>query len=129
MDASLLIARLVGPFFLVASLAMLVNRTVYQDLAEEFIESPALIWLTGMFALLAGLAIVNFHNLWVADWRVIITVLGWLWIAKGLARLTMPGLLQRWGENWTGRPAVLVASGVVAALVGLVLCVKGYGLA
>ena len=30
--------------------------------------------ILGMFALLAGLAIVNTHNLWVSDWRVISTI-------------------------------------------------------
>jgi 1,4-dihydroxy-2-naphthoate octaprenyltransferase len=39
--------------------------------------------ILGMFALLAGLAIVNVHNLWVSDWRVIITILGWLAIVRG----------------------------------------------
>jgi hypothetical protein len=42
---------------------------------KEFIGSRALIFITGVLALLAGLIVVNAHNLWVPDWRVLITAL------------------------------------------------------
>jgi hypothetical protein len=35
-----------------------------------------------VLALLAGLAVVNAHNLWVLDWRLIVTILGWLLILR-----------------------------------------------
>jgi hypothetical protein len=41
-------------------------------------------YLSGLLSLLAGLAIVNLHNTWRADWRVIITVLGWLMTIGGI---------------------------------------------
>ena len=46
--------------------------------AEEFLNSHALIYLAGIITLTAGLAIVLTHNVWAADWRILITVLGWL---------------------------------------------------
>ena len=49
----------------------------YLSVLREINNQSATLIL-GMFALLAGLAIVNTHNLWVSDWRVIITILGWL---------------------------------------------------
>lgn len=33
--------------------------------------------MSGFFALVMGLAIVNAHIVWVMDWPVIITIFGW----------------------------------------------------
>ena len=53
-------------------------------------HSPALIFISGLFTLAAGLAIVLNHNVWTADWRVLITLLGWLGIIGGLIRILLP---------------------------------------
>ena len=44
----------------------------------EALHTGILFYLSGLLSLLAGLAIVNLHNTWCTDWRVIVTVLGWL---------------------------------------------------
>ncbi len=44
---------------------MLTEGDGYSSLLKEFIASRALIFVTGVLALVAGLAIVNAHNLWV----------------------------------------------------------------
>ncbi len=43
------------------------------------------------------------HNLWVLDWRIAITILGWLTLFKGLDLLFLPERMQkRWPKmkNW-----------------------------
>jgi hypothetical protein len=44
----------------------------------------------GLYALLVGLVIVVLHNLWVADLRVMVTILGWLAVASGVTMLLAP---------------------------------------
>jgi hypothetical protein len=61
----------------------------YVSVLREINNQSATLIL-GMFALLAGLAIVNTHNLWVSDWRVIITILGRLAIVRGALSLLFP---------------------------------------
>ena len=78
MDSSILIARFMGPLMLVAGLALLVNRPHMLAVFKDMSESPGLIFIAGSMALFAGVALVTFHNLWVADWRAFITVYGWL---------------------------------------------------
>src|SRR5262249_19914566 len=81
MIASRYIARLMGPVLLAIGIGMVVGFMTegdgYPALMKEFLGSRALIFLTGALTLVAGLAIVNAHNLWVPDWRVVVTVLGW----------------------------------------------------
>ena len=76
MPTSIFLARLIGPFALALGLALLVHGAGFRVLANEFLASPALVFLSGIVTLPAGLAIVLTHNVWTADWRVVITIVG-----------------------------------------------------
>jgi hypothetical protein len=56
--------------------------------------------LSGLLSLLAGLAIVNLHNTWCADWRVIVTILGWLMTIGGVIRIIVPQVAVAIGSLW-----------------------------
>jgi pheromone shutdown protein TraB len=45
---------------------------------------------SGLYATLMGLVIVLCHNLWVADMRVLVTLLGWLSLCSGVLLLLIP---------------------------------------
>lgn len=47
-----------------------------------------LLW--GLYALVAGLAVVFTHNIWAADARVIVTVIGWVALVSGVLFLMAP---------------------------------------
>ena len=87
MNTSILIAKLIGPILFVAAFAMLANTKELQEMAHEFLKDRGLIYVTGVMAMLGGLAIINSHNIWTADWRVIITVLGWIMTIGGAIRM------------------------------------------
>src|SRR4030066_757137 len=92
-----------GPVMLIIGIGMiggmLTEGDAYSSLMKEFIGSRALIFITGALALVAGLAVVNAHNLWVPDWRVIVTVLGWLLILRGIMNLVFPTTVQTLGDR------------------------------
>jgi len=46
--------------------------------------------LSGYLAIVIGLTTVLLHNLWVNDLRVAITILGWVTLAKGVLRISLP---------------------------------------
>jgi hypothetical protein len=108
MDTSRYIARLMGPVMLVIGIGMAAGMFVegesYSSLMKEFIGPRALILITGVLALLAGLIIVNAHNLWVPDWRVLITALGWLAILRGVMNLVLPDPGANHGRSLGGEP-------------------------
>ena len=126
MQTSLFLAKLIGPVFLVMGIVILTDAKRLQSMAREFIESDALIFLSGIITLPIGLAIVNTHNLWVMDWPVIITVLGWVTIAAGISRMTMPSVLKRIASTMIESTRHFVVPGVVTALLGAYLSYQGY---
>ena len=100
LQTSVFLARLLGPVFVAIAIGVLVNGAVFRAIAEEGLRSHALIYLTGLFAMTAGVAILLNHNVWAADWRVLITLFGWIAAIGGAQRIIWP----QWTED--GDPLV-----------------------
>jgi hypothetical protein len=126
MQRSIFLAKIIGPVLAVVGLALIFNASTYRILAEEFINSYALIYLSGVLALPIGLALVNTHNEWAADWRVVITIVGWLCLIGGTLRILIPQEGEVIGtaivtQNWWP-----VLPGIVVLVLGLWLSYGGY---
>jgi hypothetical protein len=126
MASSNYLARLLGPILLVLGVSLAVNRTTYTAMAIEFVASHPLVYLAGVAALTAGMAIVTTHNLWVADWRIIITLLGWAATVAGVFRLFCPDSVKRMGATMLQSDKPILITGIVWAVLGAVLCFYGY---
>ena len=126
MQTSLFIAKLIGPIVVIAGLTALLNPQAMREMAKDFLASRALLFIGGVMALLAGLAVVNTHNRWVADWPVIITLFGWMSIVGGIVRIGFPGVAKSMGERMLGNDMALRVIGGVQVLIGAFLSYKGY---
>jgi uncharacterized protein YacL len=130
MKHSTLIARLMGPVLLVMGLGMALglwlNPDVYTTMMKDFMGNLALICLGGILVLLAGVAIVNAHNVWEGDWRVIITILGWLAILRGVVSLIFPAKVQELGTRMVESHAAPILASIALLVLGGILCAKGY---
>src|ERR1700683_4858639 len=126
MQPAVYIARLVGPLFVVLGVGVWLNRTLYADMIGEAVRTPTLIYISGLLALTAGLAVLNAYRAWTADWRVIVTILGWLFVIAGVIRIGLPRLTMSLATAIYSEPAVLLAVGAVVLVLGGFLSFKGY---
>ena len=126
MPTSIFLAKLIGPLLAAIGLGMLLNQGVYQAVAVEALRSVALIYLSGLLVLVGGLAIVMVHNVWTADWRIIITILGWLGVISGFVRIVFPQLTQSVGAAVIPRPVVFIIAALAVLVLGGILSFKGY---
>jgi hypothetical protein len=126
MATSIFLAKLIGGFLLILGVGLLINRRGVRAIADDFLRSPGLLFLTGLVILPAGLAIVLTHNVWVASWPVLITILGWLCVVSGVIRLLAPPPLLDLGRRLHARPNVLTVSASVWVAIGAVLSYCGY---
>jgi hypothetical protein len=124
---SKLIAGLIGPLLAAMGVAMLINRDLFPAMIGQLAQSHGLIFLSGILSLLAGIAIVRVHNLWSGGWPVIVTVLGWLAIVGGLARMWFPQMAAPIAETFAGSAAGLLGGGVIVLALGAFLSYKAYG--
>lgn len=126
MQTSIFLAQLIGPLFLVVGLGMVANGAGYRTMAEEFLASPALIYIAGLLAFVPGLAIVLLHNVWAFDWRLIITLLGWLSLIGGIFRLLLPRQVTAVGTAMLAQGNYLTGGGIAVLALGAILTVMGY---
>ena len=119
------IAGLMGPTLLAMGIAMLLNLGSFAVMVEQVSHDIALIFISGVLLLVAGLAIVRVHNIW-SGWPVVVTVLGWLAIIGGLARLFFPARLAAIAANMGQHRGLLVTLAIILALVGGFLSFKAY---
>ena len=126
MDTSILLARLIGPLFVVVSIGFFINREHYTRMTESFLKNAELYYFSGALAFVAGIAIITFHNLWVTDWRLIITVIGWLSLAKGIVRILFPNVGAKYSTKLQDSPTVFRVLAVLLLIFGGWLSYLGF---
>lgn len=124
MQTSHLIARIAGPVMAVIGIGALINGAAYNDISRQLLGNSALVALSGILGLTAGLAILNAHPRWTADWRSLVTALGWLLTVMGVFRVFAPDLVRFIGA--TSNPRFVTVLAILFLGVGSVLTFKGY---
>jgi hypothetical protein len=126
MATSRYLAKLIGPIFLAIGIGLLLNAPLYRVMGEQFLQSVPMIYLSGLLVLPVGIAIVLAHNVWAADWRVLITVFGWLAVIGGAVRIIVPQFVQHVGAAAMHLAALPFIGGIVVLALGGVLAWFGY---
>ncbi len=126
MSTSIFIARLLGPLFVVVGIAVPLKTQMFRAILREFDQSRALLYLAGVLGLVGGLAIVLTHNLWVRDWRLIITLIGWLTILRALVTIFQPQWIAAFAERIIESRSWLTVAAVADLLIGVILSYFGY---
>jgi hypothetical protein len=125
MQPVVFMARLIGPLFVVLGIGMLVNSTLYADMIGQAVLVPVLIALSGILTFAAGVAMLNGYRAWTADWRVIITILGWVLVIAGFIRVVLPVVAAAAALSVYSAGGVLIA-GVIVLIIGAYLSFEGY---
>ena len=123
MEHSIFLAKVLGLYLLIVPAAVLLKRKQFAGLADEFVTNRAVVFLSGLVSLVFGLLMVVSHNVWTADWRAAITLIGWLALAKGVVRIMFPEKLATLGidpssAKWTFALIVLLGLGIYLTYVG-----------
>jgi hypothetical protein len=82
---TIFLSRLLGLYALVISISMLIHKAAMITTAAELAEAPPLLFIAGMFTLLAGLAMVLAHNVWSGGaLPVVVTLIGSSLLIRGI---------------------------------------------
>ncbi len=126
MPTSIFIAKLLGPIFMLVGLALPPKVQMFRTILQEFIQSAALLYLAGFFGLLGGLALILTHNVWVLDWRLIITLIGWITVVRAMITILQPEWIVMAGTAILRHQSILLSAAVANLIVGMVLSYFGY---
>lgn len=104
MCLSLFLAQVIGCYLFLLSLAMLVHQQRFKKVSSDLLSNAALITLSGTVKLALGLMLVIDHNIWVADWPVAITLVGWILLIQGIMKLFFPEAFAKMSKDLHGKP-------------------------
>ncbi len=125
MDTSIFLAKAMGIYFLVISLVLLIRPKGFDAAVQDLKERPGLLFFTAIVTLVIGILLVLSHNIWVMNWRVIITILCWIVFLKGMLRVFEPSIGMKWAEMIC-KPKSARIVGIVMLVVSLVLVLFGF---
>jgi hypothetical protein len=104
MEITIYLAKFWGSLFIILGLlsigAKLLERII------EYTEDKTITISTGYITFLLGLMTVTLHNIWVADWRVAITILGWATLIKGIMKIGFPEHINKKAQMFKNQPVL-----------------------
>lgn len=100
MEITIFLAKFWGSLFMILG-AMSIGAK-FLGRVIEYTEDKTITISTGYITFLLGLATVVSHNIWVADKRVAITILGWVTLLKGIEKIGFPDRVNRKAQMFKG---------------------------
>lgn len=89
MDSSVFLAKFWGWYLIIFFLILSFNpkriKQIFKDLKDE-----KFLILSSFVSIIVGLLNILFHNKWQLNWKIIITLIGWISLFKGLSLFIFP---------------------------------------
>ena len=127
METAILLAKFWGWFLTISCLIFFLRRNLLEELFR-LLEDKGFVILSGYLASLIGLVSIILHNFWVSNWRVIITIFGWVSLIKGITRLAFPEAPSKTAEKLRKNPALIQLLLIFGIILGVFLIWKSYNL-
>ena len=120
------IFQILSILYIAVGVGILVNPDFYKRLFEDFIEHASVLYLGGIMALAIGYLILAFHNTWTMDLSVIITIIGYIALIKGIAIIVQPKLMIALSKAFVQKEGVLKIQGIAVIIIGLAFSFLGF---
>jgi hypothetical protein len=125
MVISLFLAKALGLYLLILGITMFANKIEFLYNLREMIKHRPVMYLSAFITLILGILLVISHNLWVWDWRLIITLLAWWIFIKGVLRVIYPQIDRRW-QKLLDSNTFYYCSATLVIILGLILGYFGF---
>ena len=90
MELSTLVAKIISIIYISSAIAILLRTIDFNNIVNDFIKSPALTFVAGSVGIATGLVLIEYHNLWVNNWSIVITIISWLFLIGGIVVVIFP---------------------------------------
>lgn len=85
------LSRLIGLYSILVSSSMVTHKQATIQIVTAIVHNPPALFLAGLMTVAAGLAMILGHNVWSGGaLPVVVTLIGWLTLFKGLVFLFLP---------------------------------------
>ncbi|OBH98478.1 hypothetical protein [Mycobacterium sp. E2733] len=119
-------SRVLGPFLIIVDVTAVARSSDMQSLLSQFEANSMWTFVTGAFILLLGLTIVAAHQSWRGAAAIIVSLLGWLIVLRGLLLVAFPKFFASLANDMIGAQGWWITACIVFALVGVYLTYVGW---
>lgn len=121
-----MLARIVGPYLVIVAVAMFARLDTLHLLFPAFMQDGPLVFVTGAFALMAGLVVIAFHHHWDTPAAIAISLIGFAAAVKGGLLMIAPTLGSAMSVAVVQALPVLIIAIVLELAAGLWLSYVGW---
>jgi hypothetical protein len=114
MEISIFFARFWGSLFIILGLSTVGAKFLGRVI--KYTEDKTITISTGYITFLLGLVAVILHGIWTADWRIAVTLLGWITLFKGITKIAFPERVNKRAQlfknrqSWWGGVILLIGA-------------------
>ena len=94
-EMSLFLAKVIGVYFLILALLCYFRHQEMKMTGKEVLTSRSALAVSAELSLIFGLLIVFDHNVWENSWRVVITLIGYIMILRGVLRFAFQAHVKK----------------------------------
>ena len=123
MDKAMWLAAVFGPLLTIMGLWMLLYSENLIKVMTSIKNTPGCFFMMGMINMLIGLVIVNMYNVWMWHPAVLVSLLGWVLLIRGILILYIPQLIIKYTMT---NHMVMRAIGLIPLIWGLALWWFGF---
>lgn len=122
-----LIAQLLGLYFIIVAVLVLVRRRSIMPAVSDLAENRPLLFVVALVELAAGLALILTQPSILESWMGIMSVIGWMLVIEAIIYLALPARkVQKFIKRFNKREWYL-GGGIVALALGAALAGYGFG--
>lgn len=122
---SLFLAQILGLYLVLTTIIMVCRRRLYQNLLADIVRPNLTTAVWGIMVLMIGIILVALHNIWVATPQVLVTLVAWYILIKGILWLSIPEKMLTITHQMNTTSWFYVHC-AVAGILGIILLAKGY---
>lgn len=126
MDISKFLSKVIGIYLVIISIAMLINMAQFSGLINDLINNAPLMFVTGFTTLILGILMVVSHNIWQRSWQLIITLLSWNTLLKGISLIFYPQIIGKVSFMFLHNTSIAYAAAGFDLVLGMLLIYFGF---
>lgn len=125
MNTSLVLAQFWGGLMSIVWILLIIRQERLLKPLLKLSHERLYTVLAGFMTLILGLVNIIIHNIWVNDWRVSITLIWWIALAKWVSLLGFPYLLSKKVSTLEKFPRMTQLILILCVFIGIYLFAQG----
>lgn len=123
MEKAIWLAGVFGPFMAILGLWMLWYHENVAKVWTAVKNNPGLFYCNSVTNFFVGIVVLSLFNMWTWNLSVLVSLLGWVMLIRGLLGLFIPQIIVKWvmtNGTW------MRVMGIVPLIWGLLLCTLAF---